>query len=645
MAAGRLTQVLGALRHMEGGVSDAVLLERFVRVRDETAFELLVWRHQRLVFGVCRRLLDDVHDAEDAFQATFLVLARKAGAISSRQAVAGWLYRVAYRVALTARSRRSRRAARQRPLNQAELAVWPDPDTAERRDLAAVVGEEVNRLPARFRAAAVLCYLEGRTVEEAARQLGCPRGTVASRLARARDRLRSRLARRGLALTAGAAAVALSEASLSAAAPDGLITAAVRAAGLSGPGAGVGESARVVTLCEEVLRAMFVKKAVSSVAAAIVLGGVLFLGGSAAVRLRASAQAAAATAQVAADGQPGPKAARRAVTVGRPVRRDFAPYEDFTGRLALIRTVDVRPRVAGVVEKVHVKVGDYVKKGDLLFLIGSAELRAALEQARANLDQAEARLKLAAIKLVRLKQAFNDGVATQAVVDQAAAGVAAAQADRAAARATVEQRLAELEEARVLAPVAGRIGERTAVVGDSVTPATVLARIPVLDPIGVNFDVDERTVLRYRRALNAKEVQGVGGPLAVGVADEKGLPHRGTLDHIDGQVNPNTGTLGFHGVLPNPGDVFLPGMSARVRLPLGKPRPVLEVPERAVHTDQGKRFVLVVDDRGVLERRDVTPGARDGGRRVIEAGLRPEDRLVTDGGAALQPGDRVEPRR
>jgi RNA polymerase sigma factor (sigma-70 family) len=176
--------------------SDAQLLERFVAEQDEAAFERLVWRHGPTVLGVCRRVLRHEQDAEDAFQATFLVLVRKAGSIGKRQAVGSWLYRVALRVALRARA--GKRAAPRAEVVDVPVEPAPGPD---RDDLRPVLDEEVNRLPEKYRAPFVLCYLEGRTNEEAARQLGCPRGTVQSRLAWARQRLRDRLGRRGLALS------------------------------------------------------------------------------------------------------------------------------------------------------------------------------------------------------------------------------------------------------------------------------------------------------------------------------------------------------------------------------------------------------------------------------------------------------------
>jgi RNA polymerase sigma factor (sigma-70 family) len=195
------------------GGADADLLARFQRDGDGAAFELLLWRHGPMVMGVCRHVLRDAHAAEDAFQATFLALARKAGSIGRRESVAGWLYTVAYRVALRARASRARLAAREVTPGgpwPTEPACRPD-DGPEWRELRPLLQAEVDRLPPKFRAVVVLCYLEGRTNEEAAAQLGCPKGTVLSRLARARERLRGRLSARGVTLAAAPLAFLLSE--------------------------------------------------------------------------------------------------------------------------------------------------------------------------------------------------------------------------------------------------------------------------------------------------------------------------------------------------------------------------------------------------------------------------------------------------
>jgi RNA polymerase sigma factor (sigma-70 family) len=201
-----LRQVLGA--PVPGGVTDAELLRRFVHQRDEAAFELLLWRHAAMVLHVCRNVLRDSAKAEDAFQATFLVFVRRAAAIRRAEQVGGWLYRVAYHTALKAREQFAtrQRAERQAARNDTAAPVTED---AEQRELRRLICEEVNRLPARYRTPIVACFFEGKTHEEAADQLGWPRGTVASRLARARELLRRRLVRRGITLTAGSLATAL----------------------------------------------------------------------------------------------------------------------------------------------------------------------------------------------------------------------------------------------------------------------------------------------------------------------------------------------------------------------------------------------------------------------------------------------------
>jgi RNA polymerase sigma factor (sigma-70 family) len=188
-----------ALQLAPRGAADSRLLDRF-RSGDDAAFELLVWRHGPMVLGVCRRILGDEHAAEDAFQTVFLALAQKCGAIGRGEAVGAWLYRVAYRTAIRLRLRDARRAERERiaGLARAEQTV---PDPAERlswEELRPRLDAEVARLPVEYQTAFILCHLEGKTNEEAARELGCPVGTIQSRLSRARARLRSRLRRQGL---------------------------------------------------------------------------------------------------------------------------------------------------------------------------------------------------------------------------------------------------------------------------------------------------------------------------------------------------------------------------------------------------------------------------------------------------------------
>jgi RNA polymerase sigma factor (sigma-70 family) len=252
------TDLGNAIRHLRcaalaremGDASDEDLLERFVARHDEAAFEALIRRHGPMVLGVCRRLLRAPQDVEDAFQATFLVLVKKAPAIARRELLGNWLYGVAYRTASRARAGTIRERA-----NERQVSDMPGEDVAALdSDVLALLDQELNRLPEKFRSVIVLCDLEDRPRGEVAQRLGCPLGTVSSRLARGREMLRKRLVRRGVTM-APAALVALLADSAAAAVPAGLLTTTVRAGLLCAAGAGA--AAPVAALTEGVLKTMF----------------------------------------------------------------------------------------------------------------------------------------------------------------------------------------------------------------------------------------------------------------------------------------------------------------------------------------------------------------------------------------------------
>jgi RNA polymerase sigma factor (sigma-70 family) len=288
------------------GTSDGHLLQRFVGQRDEAAFVALVDRHGPMVLGVCRRVLRDPHDAEDAFQATFLVLAHKARSIGRPQAVASWLYCTAQRTALRARFRRNRRRAQESVLD--DLPAPESTEEAAWHELRPALDEEVNRLPGKYRDVVVHCYMREQTYTEAAQTLGLAAGTVSSRLARARDMLRKRLLRRGLTLSSSLLVGILSQQALSAAVPGMLRDATVRAAlrwtaGQAGLAAAATES--VANLTEGVLRAMFLTKLkIGAVLVLAVCAGsaVLIQAGAAGVRPQ-SERIAANAPQAAGEGK------------------------------------------------------------------------------------------------------------------------------------------------------------------------------------------------------------------------------------------------------------------------------------------------------------------------------------------------------
>jgi RNA polymerase sigma factor (sigma-70 family) len=247
------------------GVTDAQLLERFAVRQDQDAFELLVWRHSRMVLGVCRRLLGDEHEAEDAFQAAFLILAKKATRISRREAVGSWLYRVAYRVALQARASAVKRAAREQPLEGVPVRSGEsDPCAlAAERELRGAIDEEIDRLPKKYRSVFVLRCLAGKSGEETAQELGCPVGTVESRLTRAREKLRAQLNRKGFAVPSVAIVAGLSGEAMAVGVSGQWVNEVVKSAALvaTGRAAAGAIPPKTAALMEGVLRAMLLNKA------------------------------------------------------------------------------------------------------------------------------------------------------------------------------------------------------------------------------------------------------------------------------------------------------------------------------------------------------------------------------------------------
>ncbi len=276
MSAGRLRGlVFGLRRAAADGVSDAELLRRYAAGGDEAAFELLVWRHAGLVLGVCRRVLRHEQDAEDAFQATWLALARRARTVARGGSVGGWLYKVASRAALRLRARAEARARRER--NTQPPGATDPGDEADYRELSRALDEQIGRLPERYRAALVLRCLAGKSGAEAARELGCAEGTVESRLARARARLRSALVRQGFTVPAALLTAGAVLGGVAGRAPAALVYDTVKAATAFAAGQAAARPG-VAALAEGVLRAMLIHRIKRTAVAAVVLIGLLGFG-------------------------------------------------------------------------------------------------------------------------------------------------------------------------------------------------------------------------------------------------------------------------------------------------------------------------------------------------------------------------------
>lgn len=280
MAINQISEVIQDLRKTivpwdGAGLSDAQLLEEYISRRDETVLAALVWRHGPMVWGVCRRVLRNEHDAEDAFQATFLVLVRKADSIASKELLANWLYGVAHQTALKARGTAAKRNQRER-----QVAEMPEAAAVEKElwhELQPLLDDELSRLPEKYRSVIVLCVLEGKTRTEAAKQLGVPEGTVGGWLARARAMLAKRLARHGLAVTGAVLATVLSQNVASACVPAAVVSSTIKAASVfaAGQAAAAGAiSVKVAALTEGVLKTMLMTKVKFAVAAVFLAGTV-----------------------------------------------------------------------------------------------------------------------------------------------------------------------------------------------------------------------------------------------------------------------------------------------------------------------------------------------------------------------------------
>jgi multidrug efflux system membrane fusion protein len=335
------------------------------------------------------------------------------------------------------------------------------------------------------------------------------------------------------------------------------------------------------------------------------------------------------------------------VPVAQPVARGVTDYEDFTGRTEAATSVELRARVTGYLVKVLFKDGAEVKRGELLFEIDPRPYQAELEKAQAGLTLAEA----------RFQRAEADGKRARALLEKKAIGaedfdkIAAEREEAAAgvrvARAGLDLARLNLDFTRVTSPIDGRIGRRLLDPGNLVkADETVLAKVVGEDPMYAYFDMGERTLLRIRGAVSGgrlKRPPDGAVPVFVGLAGEEGYPHRGSIDFINNQVNPATGTVSVRVVVPNPklpgGERLLsPGMFVRVRLPVSGPYQALLVTDRVVMADQGLKYVFVVNDKDAVEYRRVTTGALQGdGLRVIAEGLKADEWVVVGSLKGLRP--------
>jgi len=337
------------------------------------------------------------------------------------------------------------------------------------------------------------------------------------------------------------------------------------------------------------------------------------------------------------------------VDVAVPVQRPFTRYLEATGNTAAIKSVDLVARVQGFLQSINYKDGAFVKEGTSLFTIEPDTYKLKLDQAQAAESGAQASVRQSEADFKRQQELVQRQAVSQATLDTSTSARDNAQSSLLQAQVNTKIAAVNYGYTNVVAPFDGIVSAHLVSVGELVgaSSPTQLATIVALDPIWVNFNVNEQDVLRIRsearrRGMTADDLRQL--PIEVGLQTETGYPHKGRLDYAAVTLNQSTGTLPVRGVLPNSDRALLPGFFVRVRVPIDQQQNALFVPDVALGSDQAGRYVLVVNGENVVEQRKVRVGPLEGELRVIEEGLKADDRVVTAGLLRAIPGQKVDPQ-
>ncbi len=345
------------------------------------------------------------------------------------------------------------------------------------------------------------------------------------------------------------------------------------------------------------------------------------------------------------------------VTVSQPIAREIVDYDEFTGRLDAVDSVDIRPRVQGYIDKISFQDGQIVNEGDVLFEIDPRPFEAALKVAEAQVAQWTARQTKAEADERRYRELIPKGAASRQDLDAAVAQAAEARAMIDGAQAQAERAQIDLDFTKIKAPFTGKAGRSRVSKGDLVTAdlalGAPLTTVVSIDPIRVYFTVGERSLLRYQEHARARTGQATPPerlrdaniPIWIGLADEDGYSYEAVLDFADNAVDASTGTIEVRGELGNATGVLRPGLFCRVRVPMGDAFTAILVPDRAIGTDQNVKYVLIVDGDGTVAYRPVKLGRIHDGLRIVEEGLTADDWVVVNGIQRARPGGKVQATR
>jgi multidrug efflux system membrane fusion protein len=337
------------------------------------------------------------------------------------------------------------------------------------------------------------------------------------------------------------------------------------------------------------------------------------------------------------------------VTVAMVEARDITTWEEFSGRLEAVDRVEIRSRVDGAIQSVNFREGALVKAGDLLFTIDPAPYQAAVAQAQGQVASAKAKLDLARLQFERARKLSESKAISQSDMDQRQNAVTEAEAGMMTAQAALQTVNLELGYTEVRAPVAGRVGKVEITVGNLVAAGSTslaLTTLMSVDPIYASFNASEEIVTKALAELPS--VSGASPaieqiPVEIGTLADSDTPTRGKLQLIDNQVDAASGTISVRAVFDNPGGKLITGQFVKVRMGQPKAEPKILVSERAIGTDQDKKFVFVVDAENKVVYRPIQLGGMAEGQRVVESGLKAGDRIVVNGLQRIRPGAIVAP--
>lgn len=349
-----------------------------------------------------------------------------------------------------------------------------------------------------------------------------------------------------------------------------------------------------------------------------------------------------------AQGAP-PNAPPPTVAVAKPVVKEVVEYDDYVGRYDAVDSVEVRSRVSGYLESVHFRDGSIVKTGDLLFAIDKRPYQATVDQAEAAVVSAQSRVAFAQSDFDRAQALGRTGNITEQVLEQRRQTLETTRADLLGAQAAVRTARLNLGFTEIRAPLAGRIGRKLISEGNLVSAdQTLLTTIVSLDPIYFYFDVDERSFLAYQRnsiSLNAGGANANGGTdVLVGVTDEREPTRKARLNFAENRIDPASGTIRARALVPNADGFLTPGLFGTIKVPGSRPYRGVLVPDEAVATDQDRRFVWVVAEDGTASQREVRPGPKIDGYRLIRQGLKGDETIVITGLQRVRPGAKVTPQ-